>query len=81
MEISGTILLWFGIFTCVVASLWFLALAFRQSALWGLGCLIIPFFGLVFLIMHWDKGRRPFFVNVAGLALVMIGATMMGTTP
>lgn len=46
------ILLAVGFIISVVAGIWFLVVAFKQSVLWGLGCLFVPFVSLIFLIIH-----------------------------
>src|SRR4249920_422960 len=40
--------------------------AFRQSILWGLAYLLIPFAALVFLFKHWSEAKKGFFINLAG---------------
>lgn len=54
-----------GYFMLVVA-------AFRIGALWGLGCLFLPFVSLFFLMMHWDVAKKPFGVQLLGGVLVML---------
>ena len=67
MQIIGTILLALGGITCLVGGIWFLVVAFQESVLWGLGCLLVPFVAIIFLIMHSDKALKPFLVQLVGL--------------
>ena len=54
-----------GAIMCLVA-------AFRQSVLWGLVYLFVPFASLVFLIKYWNEAKNGFFTSLFGLA-VLIG--------
>ncbi len=42
--------------------------AFRQSLLWGLAYLFVPFASLIFVFAHWEKARTGFKVAVTGFA-------------
>jgi glutaredoxin-like YruB-family protein len=57
----------------VIGNLMLLVAAFRQSILWGLGSLFIPFVQLFFLIRHWDQAKKGFYVGLLG------GLILMGT--
>lgn len=72
------ILLVIGFGISVVAGIWFLIVAFKQSVLWGLGCLFVPFVSLVFLIMHWQEAKRPFLWSLAALVPLVIGMLLGG---
>jgi hypothetical protein len=56
-----------------VGGIWFLIVAFEDSAASGLLCLFVPFYGLYHLITHFDEEQRPFFLQLAGFLLVMTG--------
>lgn len=73
MEIIGLILLVIGCVISAVAGIWFLVVAFRESVLWGLGCLFIPFASLIFLIMHWSEAKRPFLWSLLAIVPIAIG--------
>lgn len=76
MEI-GSLLYWVGILISAVGGIWLLVVAFQESVLWGLGCLFIPIVSLVFVIMHWEKGGKPFLVSLGGGVIAVVGASMM----
>lgn len=59
-----------GLFLLLVGNLWFVVRAFQESILWGLGCLLLPFVSLVFLILNWRRAKDPFFVGLWGLGLI-----------
>ena len=55
MEVVGTILIWVGFTDALVGGIWFHLVAFRESFLWGIGCLFVPFVSLFFLAQHAEK--------------------------
>jgi WD40 repeat protein len=73
MVVVGVALFEVGLVIALTGSIWFLVRAFRESFLWGLGCLLIPFVALVFLIKHFSKVAVPFAVYLAGTALLGVG--------
>ncbi len=78
MQVLGTILLVIGFIASTVGGIWFLVVAFRKSILWGLGCLLVPFVALVFLIKYWNESAKPFLVSLAGTGLTIIGGVLSG---
>jgi hypothetical protein len=62
-----------GFVIMIIGGIWLLIEAFRESILWGLGCLFIPILGLIFAITHWDKAGKPFLVQVVGTVLFAVG--------
>jgi hypothetical protein len=72
------ILLGVGGLIALVGGIWLLVVAFQESILWGLGCLFVPFVGIVFAIMHWPVARRPVLVWAVGFVLILAGSTMGG---
>ncbi len=67
-----------GSLVVLVGSILFLIAAFRESILWGLGCLFISPLSLIFLIVHWSKAKNAFFVQVIGLLLMAAGYYLGG---
>jgi len=65
-----------GYFIMILGWIWFLLESFGESIWWGLGCLFLPFVGLIFLILHWERAGRPFLVQLAGLAVAIVGVFM-----
>ena len=63
-----------GIEIYIVGLIWFLVVAFRESVLWGLGCLFVPVVYLVFLFLHWKDALKPFalYVGAALFSVAMI---------
>jgi uncharacterized membrane protein len=50
--------------------------AFKENAVWGLCCIFIPIMQIVFVIMNWDECKNVFYVQLGGLAMVLLGAAM-----
>jgi len=62
-----------GALVACVSGIWLLVLAFKEHILWGLGSLLVPFVGLIFVVMHWRKAWMPFAVSLAGTGLMVAG--------
>lgn len=76
MQILGLVLLGVGGLTAFVGGIWLLVVAFKQSVLWGLLSLFVPFAVFVFIFKYWDKAKQPFLVDLGGVVLVIIGMAM-----
>ena len=59
-----------------IGGLWFLVTAFSEGLLWGLGTLFVPFVGLFFLILHWNKASKPFFTYFLGISALIIWSVL-----
>jgi hypothetical protein len=70
------ILLVLGIIVSTIGGIWFLVVAFKESVLWGLGCMFVPFVSLIFLISHWSDTAKPFGVSLLG-SVIMVVAVMI----
>ncbi len=70
-----TALMLLGLLIALAGGIWFLVIAFQEHLLWGLGCLLLPFVSLVFLLMHFGKTWRPFMLQVLGL-IIMVPASL-----
>lgn len=68
------ILAYIGIIVFVIGGIGTLIAAFKTSLLWGLGCLFIAPVSLVFLILHWNVAKNPFFLQLAGFAILVVGS-------
>ncbi|CAA6676736.1 MULTISPECIES: hypothetical protein [unclassified Lentimonas] len=74
MEMLAPVLLILGGVIVFVGAIWFLIESFRESILWGLGCLIFAPVQLVFLILHWGVAKKPFGLQLLGFAIMFLGA-------
>jgi len=76
-EIIGLIIGGIGMILSLIGSLWFLVVAFRKSILWGLGCILLPFVSLIFLLFNLDEAIKPFGLSLGGIILALIGFSML----
>lgn len=73
-EAATSVLILFGVvggLAIFAGSVMLVIAAFKESALWGLGTLLVPFVGLVFVFVHWPPSRRPIVIQTAGAALLL----------
>ncbi len=75
MIVIGAIFL-VGIVMMLIGGVRFLISAFRTGILWGLGCLLVPFCKLIYLIVHWEDAKSGFFLYLKG-AFVLILAVLL----
>lgn len=61
-----------GALVSLVGSVMFLVVSFRQSVLWGVAVLLIPFASLVFLFKFWAEAKTAFMVQLFGFLLAML---------
>ena len=62
-----------GILVNAVGGIMLLVRAFRESALWGLACIFIPFASLFFLIKFWPETKQAFLISLGGTAIMLLG--------
>jgi hypothetical protein len=74
-----TALLYLGGALAIVGGIWLLVVTFKISILWGIGSLLLPLVSLIFVIMNWQATKKPFLIQLAGVALVVIA--MMNMPP
>ncbi|HEX9501693.1 MAG TPA: hypothetical protein VGA10_08575 [Thermoanaerobaculia bacterium] len=70
----GPALFVIGLVISLVGSVMVISRAFRESVLWGLGCIFVPFVYIIFVITHWEDSRKGFMTALAGTALFFLGA-------
>ena len=69
-----------GWLVAFAGGIWLVVVAFKESVLWGLGTLFVPFVGLAFAITHWQAAKTPFLINVVGVVIAMGAAVAAGMT-
>jgi len=69
-------LAYLGISLFIIGGVGFLIAAFKESIWWGLLCILVSPISLVFLLLHWQEAKNAFFLQLAGLAIVMFAAYM-----
>ncbi len=78
IEAFGVLVLLVGCLLALVGFIWFVIAAFQESVLWGLGVLFVPFVHLIFLVLGWDRAKRPFFLQLFGVAMIVFAAIVLG---
>ncbi len=74
----GVALIVIGIIVAGIGGIWFLVEVFRDSIGWGVLCLLIGPASLIYLVLNWSDVKNPFFVQLGGLALYIIGIIIAG---
>lgn len=46
---------------------------------WGVACLFIPGTLLLFIFLHWDVAKAPFFYNLAGVGIMFVPFFVIGS--
>ncbi|MFT6986803.1 MAG: hypothetical protein ACJAT7_002647 [Psychromonas sp.] len=64
-----------GVLILVIGGILFLIAAFKESIIWGIACLLITPVVLAFTVMHWDVAKKPFFIQLAGLGVMLIAGS------
>ena len=64
-----------GIALVFIGGIGLLIAAFKESIWWGLGCFFFSPVALVFLILHWHNAKNPFFLQLAGVAVLFLGTS------
>ena len=77
MEIIGIALIFIGGLIALVYGFLLLITAFRESILWGLGYMFIPFVSLIFVIVHWEKAKDPFLKGLLCIPFIVVGLVLM----
>jgi FtsH-binding integral membrane protein len=78
MVVLGCILLFFGVVIGLVGEVMSLAVAYKSSLWWFLGCLFIPIVAWIFLFLYFKAAAKPFGLQIIGLALAGLGGWTAG---
>lgn len=72
-----TILLLLGTLCLLIGTIVLIVGGFQQSIGWGLAVLFLPLAGLIFLFVHWEKGKNGFLLMVTGVIFYVAGYVAM----
>jgi len=61
-----------GVLAMLVSWIWVVVIAFKDSAGWGIGSLLLNPLALIYALKHRDRCKRPLMVFGVGLALYAI---------
>ncbi|CAM4217477.1 hypothetical protein [Acinetobacter pragensis] len=67
-------IIYVGFAVILIGAIGFLITAFKNSILWGLGCLLFSPISIVFLVLYWQDAKNPFFLQLIGILIVFLGA-------
>lgn len=65
---------WLGVALSFIGWLWLVVNAFRESALWGIGSLIISPIALIFGLLNFGENKIPLLLSLVGLVMYFMGA-------
>ncbi len=68
------VLAYIGAFIFILGAIGTIIASFKVGFLWGIGCLLLAPVSLIFLVLHWDVAKNPFFLQLIGIALAFVGA-------
>lgn len=68
------ILVYLGLLIFIIGGIGTLIAAFKTSIWWGLGCLLIAPVSLLFLVMNWGIAKNPFFLQLTGIGVMLLGS-------
>jgi hypothetical protein len=81
MQTLAAVTALFGIALVLLGYLGFLVAAFRTSVMWGLAVLLLPIVPIVFLIAYWERAKNSFFLQLWGIAFVVIAVLVLSWRP
>ncbi|HEU0036975.1 MAG TPA: hypothetical protein VFQ53_40470 [Kofleriaceae bacterium] len=77
MQTLGACVMWLGLVLILLGGLFFVIAAFRESILWGLGVLFVPFVSLVFLVLNWSRAKNSFFLQLYGIGAIIVASLLL----
>ena len=76
MGAIGGLVVLVGLVISIVGGVMVLIEAFKQSIVWGLASLFIPFVILVFVALNWEVSKKGFLIAVAGTIVYVVGMVL-----
>ena len=70
-----------GVVLIVIGGLLILWSAFKESFLWGLGCIVIPLVALYFVATHWSETKGGFLIQLLGWAIFLVSVMLAPQEP
>lgn len=67
-------IIWLGVLIALVAWIWIIVLAFKESIKWGAACIFLPIVPLVYVIMY--RRFLPLAVLAVGILMYCAGLTI-----
>jgi outer membrane biosynthesis protein TonB len=77
MSALSFVLIILGWLLSLVGGVWLLVVAAKQKKyLWMVLIIFVPFAALVYVILNWAEAKKPFFVSLAAIPLLIAGGAM-----
>lgn len=67
-----------GFLMVAAGRVWFLVIVFQEDTTQGMLCLLIPIYGLIYLLQNFDEVKKPFFLDVGGIVIIVLSACAGG---
>jgi len=74
MQVLSSVFAIVGVLGVVGGGIGIVYLAFCESIRLGFACLLIPPLVLMFTVTRWDKARKPFYLQLGGALLIVLGS-------
>ena len=78
MSTIGLILFFAGWLMILAGAILIIIEAFKESIIWGIFSILFNPVSLLFVILYWEKAKKPFFTQLQGLILMIAGGFMAG---
>lgn len=78
MGILGMGLILLGVGVSLVFGIILLIQAFKESVVWGLVYLFVPFGAFVYIFKFWDDAKKPFLYSLVGIPPMVLGGVLAG---
>jgi len=69
---SFGVIAFLGAIIALFGRVWLLKLAFRKGELWGIGCLLVPFVDIAFLVKFGLEALKPFLLWIVGVIIFIL---------
>lgn len=70
----GWVLFVLGCILECIGSLWIVVVGWQRNILWGVVCFLVPIVQLIYVALHWKESKEAFYLQIAGLVLVILAA-------
>lgn len=67
-----------GMILCAIGGLWGIIRGFQEGVLWGIAIILCGIAWIAFLIVHWQRAKDPFFLQLLGIAAILFAIVVMG---
>ncbi|HWW61807.1 MAG TPA: hypothetical protein VN181_10605 [Thermoanaerobaculia bacterium] len=71
-------LVFIALIPMIIGHFWLIALAFRESVLWGILCLFVPLATVAFAATNWQVAKKACLVYLSGVGLVVVAGIVAG---